>query len=97
MNSNCIVLKILSILFIPVRFRPKTKNAFRVLDSRKAERESSCALALRIIVVKSNCGVHNRLKLKLSKIIQEKIIQVQTPKEKAWGQKCFGFHCKLLK
>jgi hypothetical protein len=73
------------------------ENAFRFWTHRKAERGFVCALALRIIVVKSNCGVHNRLKLKLSKIIQEKIIQVQTPKEKAWGQKCFGFHCKLLK
>jgi hypothetical protein len=70
MNSNCIVLKIPSILFIPVRFRPKIKNAFRVLDSRKAERESSCALALRIIVVNSDDGVHHK-KVKPFKMLQD--------------------------
>jgi hypothetical protein len=43
------------------------KNAFRFSDSRKAERGLDCALALRIIVVKSNVGVHKQPKLKAVK------------------------------
>jgi hypothetical protein len=46
-----------SIPFIPVG-PPKIKNAFRVCDKRKAERQKINALALRIIVVNSQNGVH---------------------------------------
>ncbi|PYS99453.1 MAG: hypothetical protein DMF63_11375 [Acidobacteria bacterium] len=38
--------------------RFKIKNAFRVCDKRKAERQKINALALRIIVVDSQNGVH---------------------------------------
>jgi len=44
----------------PCKIPPKNKKRLPCLDSRKAERESFCALALRIIVVNSDDGVHHK-------------------------------------
>jgi hypothetical protein len=49
------------------RFPTQIKNAFRVCDKRKAERQQINALASGIIVVNSQNGVH-----KTTEILQER-------------------------